>query len=65
MNIGERCARGQEVLWEMVRERDSTISSQGARIAELENFVKLVDMGGYKNYINIKLAAKHLKEAQP
>ncbi len=42
----------------------ATISSQGARIAELEEFVKRVDMGEYENYINIKLVAKHLKEAQ-
>jgi len=42
----------------------ATISSQGARIAELEDFVKLVDMGGYKNYIDIRIAAKHIMEAQ-
>ncbi len=42
----------------------ATISAQGARIAELEEFVKRVDMGEYKNYINIMLAANHLKEAQ-
>ena len=53
-----------EVLREMARVRDSTISAQGARIAELEDFVKRVDMGEYENYINIKVAAKHIMEAQ-
>ncbi len=51
-----------EVLQDMVRVRDSTISAQGARIAELEDFVKRVDMGEYENYINIMFAAKHIME---
>ncbi len=42
----------------------ATISAQGAEIAELEEFVKRVDMGEYENYIEILSNAKRVLEAQ-
>ncbi len=64
MSTHEQLQSENKTLHTDLQALTATISAQGARIAELEDFVKRVDMGGYKNYIDIKLAAKHIKEAQ-
>ena len=51
-----------EVLQEMVRVRDSTISAQGARIAELEDFVKRVANDEYEDVGDILMDAQHVLE---
>jgi len=64
MSTNEQLQSENKTLHADLQALTSTIGAQGARIAELEEFVKRVDMGEYENYINIKLAAKHIMEAQ-